>query len=240
MTNNSPAVFPLGTTPVTFTATDASLNASSCVAPVTVVDTTPPIVSCPAPVVVECTGPAGIAVGDPQLTGFFAGASAVDTCDAQPAIVNNAPPVLPLGSTDVTFTARDLVGNAGACTTRVRVTDTTAPQIAVTLSATTLWPPNHEMVPITAGVTTTDRCDPTVTIQLVSITSNQPSPGPGVPHSPDIQGAAFGTADRSFALRAERDGSAGDRVYTVVYRATDHAGNSSTASARVVVPQNRR
>jgi hypothetical protein len=174
------------------------------------------------------------------LSAFFAGVRAVDTCDVQPTIVNNAPPVLPLGSTDVTFTARDLVGNAGACTSRIRVADTTAPQIAIKLSATRLWPPNHKMVPITARVTAVDRCDPTLTIQLVSITSNQPSPGPGVPHSPDIQGAAFGTDDRSFALRAERTGSGKDRIYTVVYRATDRAGNSSTASAQVVVPHDQR
>lgn len=40
--HNAPSFFNLGMTPVTFTASDQSLNASSCLARVTVVDTTPP------------------------------------------------------------------------------------------------------------------------------------------------------------------------------------------------------
>ena len=42
ITTNAPAVFPLGTTPVVFRATDAASNQSECTATVTVLDTTPP------------------------------------------------------------------------------------------------------------------------------------------------------------------------------------------------------
>ena len=55
----------------------------------------------------------------------------------------------------------------------------------------------------------------------------------------DIQGAAFGTDDRTFRLRAERDCRAG-RIYTVVYTATDRSGNQRTAAAQVIVPPDRR
>ena len=41
---DGPDFFPLGTTPVTFTATDGSNNSSSCIANVEVVDTTPPVI----------------------------------------------------------------------------------------------------------------------------------------------------------------------------------------------------
>jgi hypothetical protein len=37
-------------------------------------------------------------------------------------------------------------------------------------------------------------------------------------------------------LRAERSGTGGGRVYTVVYTVTGCSGDSSTASATVVVP----
>jgi hypothetical protein len=45
ITHNAPGFFPLGTTPVTFTATDDHGNSAQCTAAVTVADTTPPVVS---------------------------------------------------------------------------------------------------------------------------------------------------------------------------------------------------
>lgn len=237
MTNNAPALFPLGPTDVTFTARDRSLNASQCTARVTVVDTIAPAIACPAPAVVECTGPSGISAADPQLAPFFAAAAASDACDASPALANDAPAALPIGTTPITFTARDASGNAQLCTSSVRVADTVPPQITVTLSVATLGPPNHQLVPVTAVVQATDRCDPALTFRLVSITSNEPDNGLGDGDTAaDIQGADVGTADVSFQLRAERSGTGGGRVYTVVYRATDSAGNASTASATVRVP----
>jgi hypothetical protein len=45
VTSNAPAVFPLGTTTVTFTATDDAGNSSTATTTVTIVDTTPPIIN---------------------------------------------------------------------------------------------------------------------------------------------------------------------------------------------------
>ena len=56
----------------------------------------------------------------------------------------------------------------------------------------------------------------------------------------DIQGAALGTDDRSFQLRAERSAKGTGRIYTVTYRATDASGNGKTASATVTVPLNQK
>jgi hypothetical protein len=238
ISHNAPPFFNLGPTSVTFTATDQSLNASSCPARVTVADTTPPTLWCPPPATVECTGPQGIAAADAQLAAFFAGARATDVCDAAPTVSNNAPSALPLGTTQVVFTARDASGNPRMCQSPVLVSDTVGPQISVTLSATTLWPPNHALVPVTATVSVSDRCDPAVSFQLLSIASNEPDNGLGDGDTPgDIQGAALGTADTSFALRAERSGAGSGRIYTVLYRATDGSGNSSLATATVIVPR---
>ena len=55
----SGSTFPLGTTPVTCTATDDSNNTSSGSFNVTVVDTTAPALTMPANLTVEATGPTG-------------------------------------------------------------------------------------------------------------------------------------------------------------------------------------
>ena len=46
LTNNAPAIFPVGTTVVTWTATDASGNATQATQSVSVTDTVPPTVTC--------------------------------------------------------------------------------------------------------------------------------------------------------------------------------------------------
>jgi hypothetical protein len=63
----------------------------------------------------------------------------------------------------------------------------------------------------------------------VSITCNEPAAG-------DIAGAAFGTDDRTFEVRARRSGGGTGRIYTVTYRATDTVtGLSTLASTTIVV-----
>jgi hypothetical protein len=122
----------------------------------------------------------------------------------------------------------------------VNVSDSKPPHIAVTLSQNLLWPPNNQMVNITATVTADDACsDPTVS--LVSISSSVPD---GTSHlaggsTESIAGADLGTPDYSFQLKAWRPGWGHGQVYTVTYSATDAAGNSSTAVAQVLVPHSR-
>jgi hypothetical protein len=171
---------------------------------------------------------------------FFAGVSATDVCTSHPVVGHNAPAAFPLGTTQVTFTATDDSGNASSCQAPVTVVDTTSPTISVTLSRNTLWPPNHRLVPVTAHVRAADTCGPTA-FELVSISSNEPDDGTGDGHTgDDIQGAAFGTADTSFLLRAERSGaSERGREYTAVYRVTDGSGNVSVATAVVRVPHSQ-
>jgi HYR domain-containing protein len=235
--HDAPALFGLGTTGVTFTATDDAGNSASCLADVKVQDTRPPVVACPAPAAVECTSPAGIAASDPQLAPFFAGFAVTDVCDAAPSRSNDAPGVFPMGQTTVTFTAADDSTNAASCASTVSVADTTPPQIQVRVSPATFWPPNHKMIAVTATVTVSDVCDPSVGFELVSITSNEPDNGLGDGDTAnDIQDAQVGTADTAFLLRAERSGTGSGRTYTVTYRATDRAGNQATATAMVAVP----
>lgn len=133
----------------------------------------------------------------------------------------------------------DNAGNAKAHTVTVQI-DKTAPELHVALDKTELWPPNHELVTINAGVSGSDNLSGIEPIVLVSITSNEPDVGTGSDDAPnDIQDAEFGTLDTSFSVRAERAEEGTGRVYTITYMATDKAGNTAVETVTVIVPHNR-
>jgi subtilisin family serine protease len=134
------------------------------------------------------------------------------------------------------------------------VDETIAPQLSVTLSPAVLSPANNQMVTVTATIVVSDNADPSPVITLMSIMtadgpSTQPTDGSTSPSASlrtskhpkreDVQGAVVGTDDRTFSLRAERGERGAERVYTITYRATDRSGNSTDASATVVVPRRR-
>ncbi len=222
-------------------AADTCGNVASSTQVANVVDNTPPVIACPAPITVECTSAGGTPASHPSLAPFFAGVSATDNCDPNPVITNNAPAFFNLGTTTVTFQARDASGNVSQCTSTVKVVDTTPPVISVQVAPTVLWPPNHKLVKIVAHVTVTDICDPNPTFVLTSITSNESDNGLGDGNTEnDIQGAEFGTPDTEFQLRAERSGTGDGRIYTITYTASDMSGNTAQAIAFVRVPHDRR
>lgn len=112
--------------------------------------------------------------------------------------------------------------------------DTTPPSLTVSLSPSTLWPPNEKLVPVTATITVQDDYDPAPEIQLISIMANE------ILDQDDVKGALPGTDDRYFLLKADREGkNKAGRIYTVTYSATDGSGNRTTASATVTVPHDQ-
>jgi hypothetical protein len=78
---------------------------------VTVVDTAPPRVAAPPASFVYATTDAGIPRDDPAVQAFLAAARATDLVDPHPALANDAPTFLVVGTTTITFTARDASGN---------------------------------------------------------------------------------------------------------------------------------
>ena len=226
--SDAPATFPLGTTVVTWTATDAAGNSAQATQNVTVVDTTAPSITAPADVTAEQTSHAGTRVG-------IGTASASDICDANPAISSDAPATFPLGTTVVTWTATDAAGNASTATQAVTVKDTTAPDIILTGIVNTLWPCNHKLV-LVATVKATDICDASPVLGI-TVTSNEGLNGRG-----DGNSDSDWLIDRSdpnvirIWLRAERSGGAGGRIYVVRVTATDATGNASSTSYTVTVP----
>jgi len=110
------------------------------------------------------------------------------------------------------------------------------------LSPSSLWPPNHKMVPVIATVSASDNCDEDPAIVLTSVVSSEPDDAKGGGDGKttnDIQDADIGNEDYNISLRAERQGKGDGRIYTITYEATDDSGNSATASATVTVPHNQ-
>jgi hypothetical protein len=130
VTDPGPTAYNLGTTVVTYTATDGAGNQASCDTAVTVQDTTPPGIDCAPDQVVECTGNQQAAATYPP--------TAEDVCD--PTIDVGCAPgsgaIFPLGTHDVACTATDGSGNVGSCGLTVTVQDTTPPAITCPASQT--------------------------------------------------------------------------------------------------------
>jgi hypothetical protein len=221
--NDAPELFDLGETEVEWTATDASDNVGNTTQLVTVEDTTPPDLVAPDDIEVECASPEGneVDLGTPTVS---------DICDADVQVVNDAPDRFPLGETVVTWTATDASGNVSTDEQMVVVVDTTPPELAMSVSPNSIWPPNHKMVTIVASIEVSDICDAEPEVTLVSVVSNEPANGNGDGNTePDIDGAEIGTDDREFRVRAERAGPGNGRIYTVTYGAEDDSDNTTPA-----------
>jgi len=156
--------------------------------------------------------------------------------DGNPITVVQSPAgPYPLGVTHVTLTCTDSNGATATCGATVTVLDATPPSLDLAVDRTTLWPPNHKLVPVHVTATSRDDCDEEPSITLASIVSSDPDPG----HE-DIQGAAIGTADFDFELRAEPEGKGSARTYTICYDSRDDAGNDARQCVMVRVQHDLR
>ncbi len=147
VTNDAPASFPVGTTTVTWTATDAHGNTATATQHVTVNDTERPVITAPANVTVGNTAglcaATGVSLGTPAFSDNCPGAT----------VSNDAPASFPVGTTTVTWTVTDAAGHTATATQHVTVNDTESPAItgmpsnltaftgpgAIGCSATTSW-----------------------------------------------------------------------------------------------------
>jgi len=114
--------------------------------------------------------------------------------------------------------------------------DDVDPTLSVSVAPNLLWPPNHKYVTVQATVMASDNYDPSPTIALVGVTSNEPDNGPDDGNTTDD---IVIVDDDTFRLRAERQESGTGRIYTITYQATDDCGNSTIRSATVRVPVSR-
>lgn len=180
------------------------------------------------------------------------------------ADIANPTGTFPLGVTLATLTVTDGRGGFDTSDVLVTVIDTVAPAVACTSSKAYLLPADHSMVPVQIVIQATDvTFDPEgVAPLLVTVRSSELDDAPGdfgdgattgdvngfdgfsapvnvtaamVP-DPLIVGRYTGT----IFLRAELHIRGTGRKYTIDALASDSAGNTSSTSAVVVVPNRRK
>ncbi len=121
VTHDAPAVFPLGTTTVTFSATDTAGNVATASATVTVVDRSAPVITLTNGTSQEL--PLGERFVEP-------GFNAVDNVDGDVTAnvtVTGTVNTTTVGVYTLNYTVRDSAGNQGSASRTVRVVDNTPP-----------------------------------------------------------------------------------------------------------------
>lgn len=121
----SGSTFGIGTTTVNCSATDAHSNIGSASFHVSVVDTTPPVVTVPENYTTEATGPGGTAVDFTSSASDIVDGSITTTCSAASGST------FAIGTTTVSCSATDANNNTGTASFTVTVSDTTPPIVTV-------------------------------------------------------------------------------------------------------------
>ena len=162
----SGSVFALGTTTVTYTATDAAGHTTTASFTVTVNDTQNPTITAPAAVTVSANAACNafnVTLGTPTTA---------DNCGVA-SVTNNAPGTFPIGNTTVTWTVTDNAGNTATATQVVTVVDNTNPTIVAPVAMSVNAGSNCQAVITSLGnAVATDNCT------VVTITNNAPAAFP--------------------------------------------------------------
>jgi hypothetical protein len=215
--------YPLGTTAVSYRATDLAGNQATCSSSVTVQDMIAPAIACPPPTTAECTAN-GHATVDPGT------AVASDVCTA----VTVTPPTItsfPLGTTPVSYTATDLSGNQSTCATAVTVQDTTPP-VGISDGAPPLSPPDHSyrIVKLSdCNFSVVDACGGTLPpsihhAQINCVTSDEPDDAPGSDDG-NTRNDIVVVDSQTVKLRAEQHSRRNGRLYNIYFKIEDAQGN---------------
>ncbi len=123
-TNDASGFYPMGTTTVTYTITDAAGHTNNCTFDVEVSDTEAPVfANCPADIIVpeDCSRRLTLVRWTPPTVS--------DNCSAFGDLVLTGPVItnfwgsFPVGTTTVPYTATDEEGNVGSCSFNVTVVD---------------------------------------------------------------------------------------------------------------------
>jgi hypothetical protein len=157
--------------------------------------------------------------------------------DGDPLVITQAPAgPYPLGTTSVQLTVTDSRGASSQATATVTVVDSSGPDVSgVTASPNSLWPPNHQMVPVHVDYNTSDTCSSGVDVFcLFRVTSR-------------LTVLAMATLrldwsvvdEHNVMLRSERAGGGSGRIYTITIDCTDGSGNHSTKTVTVSVWSNQ-
>ena len=121
--NNAPDVFSLGSTLISWTATDNHGNITTAYQSITVIDTTAPTIIIPYDITAEAI--------DPNTNYIELGELVASDSVGVESITNDKPDAFSFGSTTVTWTVIDISGNISQAIQTVTLIDTTSPEISV-------------------------------------------------------------------------------------------------------------
>ncbi len=204
--------FNVGTTTVTYTATDASGNTTTCSFTVTVNDTQAPSISCPGDQNESTNASCQFTL--PDYTTLATGLS--DNCTAAGSIIVTQSPVIGTvisTNTTITLSADDGNGNTSTCTFDVLIDDTTPPTISC---------PADVVVSNTSGLCSAlvNSIAPTASGDNCSVAS--------ITYA--LTGATIGSGNNDASGEIFNVG-----ITTVTYTITDGAGNTSSCAFTVTV-----
>lgn len=153
--------------------------------------------------------------------------------DGDPLTITQSPAgPYPVGTTNVLLTVMDPSGATSQAMATVTVVDSTGPDVTgASVSPDSIWPPNHQMVPVTVSYSASENCNSASCV--LSVSSNEPVSGQGDDSAPDW----IIVDDRHVMLRAERSGKGNGRVYTIRIDCTDGLGNHTVKTVTVRVPR---
>jgi hypothetical protein len=97
-----------------------------------------------------------------------------------------------------------------------------------------LWPPEHQLIPVTVDYTAADNDSVSCTL---SVTSNELIDGLG---DGDTSPDWIVLDQHHVFLRAERSGKGSGRTYTITVTCADPAGNTVTRTVTVKVPMSQK
>lgn len=220
----------IGNNNVTLTVTDIYDATSSCIAVVTVVDNTIPVITCPANVTVSCAANVPAVNTATVIVSDNCGVTISHVGD----VITNQTCANRYTLTR-TYKATDASGNTAECSQVITVFDNTPPQITgLTVSQQTLWPPNHKMRDIEVNYQISDNCVNTPNV-IISVSSNEPVNGTGDGDTaPDWQIID----DHHIRLRAERAATGNGRIYTITVTSNDGCNVPVSATTQVMVAHN--
>jgi hypothetical protein len=118
----------------------------------------------------------------------------------------------------------------------ISVTNVDTPPV-ITGNTFELWAPNHKYVtfPLSQLASVTDDCDAAPTLDIVSVTSDEPEDAIGNGDGNTLDDIVFVDCE-TIKLRAERAGGLNGRVYTINLVSTDAYGHTIYGAAYVTVP----
>lgn len=225
-------IFPVGTTNITWSSTDAAGNTASAIQKIIINDNEPPVITqFPANTTVACA--ASVPAVNTNLV------TATDNCPTlnithEGDVITNQTCANRFTLTR-TYKATDGSGNSVTRDQVIIVNDDVPPQInGLSTSKQLLAPPNHKMVDIVVNYTVTDNCVSTPNYSI-SITSNEPINGTGDGDTdPDWEIVD----DHHIRLRAERAATGTGRIYTITITADDGCNQPVTSTTQVRVAHN--